>query len=449
MASNKTSSGSLDGWPLKIFALAFGGLLGLALLKFPNPAVVEHLIEPPTNAWEFALSGWPVRYAYPLFAVLVLAGLVLIRWPKTVPKVLVLLPLAWLLWVALSAGQTIDPKVTRLTLVHFILCVVCFYLGLLIAGRLQSVGWLFGGLVAAFLFVLMTGFEQHFGGLEASRQNYWLYVYPTLKTPPPAELLKRMQSTRIFSTLFYANSLAGALLLVTPFVLGLIADAKVRFTLGARWLLGAGVGLAAAGCLVWSGSKGGWLIALAMGVVVLLRLPLARGIKVVIVSVLLVAGVAGFAIRYLGFFQRGAPSVVQRFNYWDAALKNVVGHPVFGSGPGTFATVYARVKPPDAEMAKLTHNDYLQQASDSGALAGVLFLLMIGGVLIATRRLWKSGGWLTFGVWLGLAGFATQSFVEFGFYVPATSWCWFGLAGWLVARNASLGLGFDNPKSPA
>jgi O-antigen ligase len=447
MASNKPSSGPLDAWPLRIFALAFGGLLGLALLKFPNPAVVEHLIEAPTNAWEFALSGWPVRYAYPLFAILVLAGLALMRWVKTVPKLLALLPLAWLLWVILSAGQTIDPKVTRLTLVHFILCTTCFYLGLLIVGRLKGVGWFFGGVAGAFMLVLMTGFEQHFGGLEASRQNYWMYIYPTLKTPPPPELLKRMQSTRIFSTLFYANSLAGALLLITPLVLGLIADARARFTIGARWLLGAGVGVGAAGCLFWSGSKGGWLIALAMGVLVLLRLPVPRRVKVMVVSALLVAGVAGFTIRYLGFFQRGAPSVVQRFNYWNAALKNVAAHPWFGSGPGTFATVYARVKAPEAEMAKLTHNDYLQQASDSGLLAGILFIFMIGWVLIATRKVWQSGDWLTFGVWLGLAGFAIQSTVEFGLYVPATGWCWFGMAGWLTARNAASGLTFDNPKS--
>jgi len=143
MAANKISAGSLEGWPIRIFALAFGGLLGLALLKFPNPAVVEHLIEAPANGWEFALSGWPVRYAYPLFTILILAGLVLVRWPRTVPKLLALLPLAWLVCVALSAGQTIDPKISHLVLLHFTLCTACFYLGLLIAGRCESVGWFF------------------------------------------------------------------------------------------------------------------------------------------------------------------------------------------------------------------------------------------------------------------------------------------------------------------
>lgn len=431
------------GWPLKIFALAFGGFLGLSLLKFPNPPVVEHLITAPTNGWEWALMGWPVRFAYPLVTCLVLTGLALVRWPGHVSKLPALFPLAWFGWLLLSANGSIDPKISGLTLTHFGVGLVCFYIGLLVVGRLLRPGWLLGGLVASLLVVIAVGWEQHFGGLEASRKSFWLYVYPTLTEAPPPELLKRMEGGRIFSTLFYANSLAGALLLLTPVVLGLIADARRRFTLGARWLLGGGVATGAAACLVWSKSKGGWLLALGMAVVVLLRLPVRRQLKVGIVVLLLAAGVAGFVVRYSAFFKRGAPSVVERFNYWNAATKNIAAHPVLGSGPGTFGTVYKRVKPPEAEMARLAHNDYLQQASDSGVLAGGLFLASIGWVLSRTRGVWKEADWMRFGVWLGLAGFAAQSFVEFGFYVPATCWVWFGLAGWLVART---GLGFDKGK---
>jgi O-antigen ligase len=377
---------------------------------------------------------------------LTLGGLALMRWPGNLPKLFACLPLAWLSWVVLSATQTIDPAISRITVVNFVLGVVCFYLGLLVAGRLRQPGWLFAGLIAAFLVVLAVGLDQHFGGLEASRQNFWLYTYPTLKEPPAPELLKRMESQRIFSTLFYANSLAGALLLLTPFVLGVIADARERFTIGARWFMGMVVGIAAAGCLLWSGSKAGWLLALGMSVVVLLRLPVKKQLKTAVIVALVLAGTAGFVARYAGFFRRGAPSVVERFNYWHAAMENVKAHPVLGSGPGTFATVYKRVKPPEAEMARLTHNDYLQQASDSGVVAGLLFLGVIVWVSMRTRWVWTGGGWGKFGVWLGLVGFAAQALVEFGFYVPATAWCWFGLAGWLVAQA---GLGFDKGRPPA
>jgi O-antigen ligase len=155
---------------------------------------------------------------------------------------------------------------------------------------------------------------------------------------------------------------------------------------------------------------------------------------------------AGFAVRYAAFLKKGAPSAVERLNYWSAALQNVGQHPGLGSGPGTFATVYKRVKPPEAEMARLTHNDYLQQASDSGVMAGLLLLGTVVWVGWLGRKVWSGQNWVVFGVWLGLAGFAVQSVVEFGFYVPATCWCWFGLAGWLVGRA---GLGFDKGSSPS
>jgi O-antigen ligase len=161
---------------------------------------------------------------------------------------------------------------------------------------------------------------------------------------------------------------------------------------------------------------------------------------------LVIAGTAGFVARYLGFFQRGATSVVARFDYWTAACKNIAMNPVLGSGPGTFATVYLELKSPEAEMARLVHNDYLQQASDSGVPAGLLFTGFMIWVLWVSRWAWTRGGWTAFGAWLGLGVFALQSGVEFGFYVPATAWCWFALAGWLVGQG---GLRFDNRGHPA
>ena len=421
------------------FALCFGAFLGLALLKFPNPPVVEHLISEPTNGWEWALMAWPVRQAYPLVVILGLAGVFLVQVPRLAPKWPMLLPIAWFAWVWFSATQSIEPKVSALTVTHFGIAITCFYLGMLVAGRATQPGWLLAGMVAAFLLVMVVGFEQHFGGLEASRQQF-LQELPKMKEPPSPELLKRMAGGRIFSTLFYANSLAGALLLLTPVTLGLIAGAKRQFTFGARALLALSIGGAALACLFWSKSKAGWLLAVAMAVVALLRLPIRRQWRAGVVGALILGGLAGFVVRYAGFIKQGAPSAVERVNYWNAAIHNVAKHPWLGTGPDTFATVYKRVKPPEAEMARLTHNDYLQQASDSGVVAGILLLAIVGWVGWLGRKIWRAQGWVLFGLWLGLMGFAAQSSVEFGFYVPATSWCWFGLAGWFVARA---GLEFD------
>lgn len=65
------------------------------------------------------------------------------------------------------------------------------------------------------------------------------------------------------------------------------------------------------------------------------------------------------------------------------------------------------------------------------------------GVLAGLYRITR-GDWTLFSVWLGLLGWALQSFVEFGLYIPALAWTAFFLFGWLwaVARN-----GFDTTRS--
>lgn len=444
LAQPHARAASESPW-LRWFALVFGAFLGLAFLKFPNPPVLEHLSTTPTNIFEWLLVSWPVRFAYPCVALLLLAGCPLVRWPGRVPVWLAVVPLLWLGWIWLSATHSINPQLSRLNTVHFTIGIICFYLGLLVVGRVQRPEWFFGLMALALGYVFLAGWQQHFGGLQETRDFAYAYGYL-----PPAdeypELAKRLESNRIFSTLFYPNSLAGLLLLLIPVVLALVVDARDRLALGARGLVAGLVLVGGISCLFWSGSKAGWLIALGGVAVTLLRVRLPRLVRVGIVCVIVLAGLTGFVVKYLGFFQRGATSVVARWDYWSVAVKNVQAHPWFGTGPGTFVTVYQQLKPPDAEMTRLVHNDYLQQASDSGVVAAVLFLATVGWVAWCAMATWRTKGWLRYGVGLGLVLFALQSLVEFGFYIPATSWCWFGLAGWLIARSA---LGFDKrPASP-
>src|SRR5262249_10203927 len=130
-------------------------------------------------------------------------------------------------------------------------------------------------------------------------------------------------------------------------------------------------------CLFWSGSKSGWLIALVVAMAALLRQPLPKRVRFGILAILLVGGLLGFFVQYSSYFRRGAPSVSSRFDYWKAAVQVGIKHPVFGTGPGTFSAAYRQVKPPEAEMAQLTHNDYLEQASDSGWLGAITYCWFI------------------------------------------------------------------------
>ena len=117
-------------------------------------------------------------------------------------------------------------------------------------------------------------------------------------------------------------------------------------------------------------------------------------------------------------------------DYWRAAVQNTLNHPGLGSGPGTFQRPYARLKAPESEMARLAHNDYLEQFSDSGMVGGIAYLAWIFLILRAiARSAWKSDEPLLFSVFVGLLGWFAQAFSEFSLFVPALAWPAFALAG--------------------
>lgn len=451
------ASRSADSWLARLFAGLFGTFLGLCLLKFGNPSIMEKFTSPPANAYEFVLSGpWPIGWAYGMLIVLVVAGLLVARWQTPAPGWLLALPLVWLGWQILAASQSVDAGLSQGVAKHFTACVACFYLGLFALGPVRRLGVFWGPLVAAFILMLLVGWEQHFGGLTRSRDYFMTYVYPTLPEVPP-EYLKKLNSTRIFATLFYPNSLAGALLLFLPALLTYVwhASGNGRFTIGARRLLVALPAVGALACLYWSGSKGGWLLMLGQAVVVLLLAPLGRRTKLGIVGALLVVGVAGFFWKYAAFFDKGATSVGARLDYWHAATATAVDRPVWGSGPGTFARVYQQLKRPESEMARLVHNDYLEQASDSGFPGFLAYTAFVAGAVGLAYRNWRrrclaregQGAGLPelnleLAVWLGVLGWALQGVLEFGLYLPALAWPAFAFLGWLLAKP---GIAVDKP----
>jgi O-antigen ligase len=450
-----------------IFAGLLGGFLGLSLLKFGNPPITEKWIVPPEGFYEFLFGyPWPIAWAYALLVVVGVAGLAVARWESAAPRWLVVLPLVWLFWQCIAATQSAEPELTKATLKHFAACAGCFYLGYFSLSRVGRLWPFWAGLICALLLVLAVGWGQHFGGLKASRQYFFLYVYPHMKEISP-DYLKKISSDRIFGTLFYPNTLAGALLLLLPATLAALWQLRALLTPAARRFLMSVVAIAGLACLYWSGSKGGWLLMLLLGLLALLRVPFSRRLKAVLVIGILLAGLTGFFWKYASFFQKGATSVVARFDYWRAAVQTVRAKPLLGTGPGTFASAYQKVKRPESEMARLTHNDYLQQASDSGVAGWLAYTVFIVGALVwgfprAGGKAHDEGGaqrsarptfggerdpgntpssgvpdWLTFAVWLGALGWSLQSLSEFGLYIPALAWPAFTFLGWLLSRRTA------------
>ena len=83
---------------------------------------------------------------------------------------------------------------------------------------------------------------------------------------------------------------------------------------------------------------------LLLGLMALLRVPFNKRLKVVLVAGVLLVGLAGFFWRHSVFFQKGATSVSARFDYWRAAVQTAKDNPLVGTGPGTFAIAYQKIK---------------------------------------------------------------------------------------------------------
>ncbi|MGA2786510.1 MAG: O-antigen ligase family protein, partial [Verrucomicrobiota bacterium] len=364
----------------------------------------------------------------------------------------------WFGWQLLSATQTVDGRLTTTTLCHFAGCLACYFIGAIVFGRAWH--WLLIGLLMAFAFCLVRGINQRLFEFPQSRQMLveggrtgWTNIPPELfmemkhnqviittngvDVPNPA-ILAKFASGRVMGTLVYPNALAGLILLLLPLslVLAFKSSKRLRPTIRAMVItLAIFLGGAA---FFWTGSKLGWLIAMTMGGACLFRLPWAARLKWAALIAVMVIGLGIFAIRFHGYLAAGATSVGARFDYWRAAVETTFQHPLLGTGPGTFQRPYERLKSPTAEMARLAHNDYLEQFSDSGIVGGLFYgSWIVLALLTIGRRVWRSADLASFAVFLGVIAWFIQGLGEFSLYVPALAWTAFTLLGCLLATTAN------------
>ncbi len=370
------------------------------------------------------------------------------------------MPLLWFGWQFLSATQTVDGILTATTLWQFAGCVACYFLGALVLRRERAVYWLLAGVLAAFAFCLIKGINQRLIEFPQSRQVLlegeragWTNIPPEMfaemkhnrmvittnnvDVANPAVLAKFAKG-RVNGTLVYPNALAGLILLLLPVSLVLAFKSTKRLRPIIRAAVIALTVFLGGAAFFWTGSKLGWLIALVMGGACLFRLQWPMRLKLATLTGILLIGLLIFAVRFHSYFAAGATSVGARFDYWRAAVKTTVTHPLFGTGPGTFKSSYERLKPPEAEMARLAHNDYLEQFSDSGIAGGVFYAAWIVlSLAIIGRRAWRSGNPMIFALFAGLLGWFAQGLGEFSLYIPALAWTAFTLLGALQNEPGS------------
>ncbi len=431
-----------SGAPTPLATWFLGVWIAVVTVKFGNPVIFSQLLPPPESFLELFFNSWPISWSYGALGILLVAAALLGRGPCPTPRWLLVLPMVWFGWTLLSATQTVDQGLTRLTIAHFAGCIACFYVGAFTLRQVRDWRPVYAGLVVGMTFIMATALDQHFGGLERARQAFAALTVEERAGLDTPEFRKKILSDRVFGTFVYPNALAGGLLLLLP-----LALASVR-VLGARretrWLLGGWLAAGGLAALYWSGSKSGWLIALVMAGVALWRLPAKFSLKATVVSCLVMLGVALFLGRYGAYFEKGASSLAARGDYWRAAGQMIQQRPLLGYGPGTFQRQYSALKPPEAEMAKLAHNDYFQQGCDSGLPAMLAYgAFMAGAILLLYRR--SASSPLHFAAWLGVFGFAVQGLTEFGLYIPGLAWPFFLMLGWLIAQPLNE---IDKPPAP-
>jgi len=445
----------------KFYALAFGVFLGLCLWKFGNPVILDHKIAPPATGSDFLNDAWPTHWASWLLAPLAAWGalLIILCGPQKFPaKWLWLLPLAWLGWQFLSATQSVDADLTTATLCQFAGCAACYFLGALLFARAPLMRWLLVGLLVAFAFCLVRAVNQRLFeypanllGLVEGGRTGWTNFPPATVAEMKSEniiittngldvanpvILDKFAKGRVSGTLVYPNALAQIILLLWPVAFVLAVGATRHFRPLVRLAAIALACFLGGAAFFWSGSKLGWLIGIGLAGLALLRLDWSSRLKLAAVAAVLVLGLGVFAVRFHHYFAAGATSAGARFDYWRAAAQTTAAHPWLGTGPGTFQRPYAQLKSPASEMARLAHNDYLEQFSDSGIPGGLAYGAWIGLALaVLGRRLWRTEDPFSFAVFLGLLGWFVQGLGEFGLYIPALAWPAFGLLGCLIGQE--------------
>lgn len=457
----------------RLGTLAFGLFLGLCLVKFGNPVVLEQRIEPPVTAAEWWTQSWPVRWAFPLLLIFSVSLLAFGKPASRIraaglPVTLVLLPVLWIGWQVLSAESTVDRALTATTMRQLAGAGACFAVGWISLGPGIRRSLLWVGLLLGFLFCLnratqqrLFEFRQDHDALVEGQATGWTNFPPALLDQMRRDgllvatngvevanpvILDKMRRARVNGTLVYPNALAGVVLLLLPAALAVLSAATVGMKSSVRRLVLGVVGGLGAAVLFWTGSKAGWLVALGVGTVWLACQPIPVRLRIGLAALVLVGGLGVFGLRFAGYFAKGATSATARTDYWKAAVQNTRENPFLGSGPGTFQRPYLRLKSPESEMTRLVHNDFLEQATDSGLPGFLLYAGWIAwGLWILARRhargIAGSGpGTLAIptvesAVFYGLLAWFLHGTVEFGLYIPASAWTAFTLFGALLGEG--------------
>jgi hypothetical protein len=407
----------------------------VAPLKFGTPVVLQSLFIPPDNAFDWIFFSWPNQLA-------VMLGLAALVWfladADRLPvraDALWVLPVALLWTQVLAASGAINPRVATDTLLHFAVCVVAFYAAAAYVRDGAAAGRIFGGLALATFLICVWALDQRFGwlfgGLEEVARQADVYGDAAAGL---TEVQERAASGRVFGSFVYPNTLAGFLAVAFVPSLAWIWSRGRSWHRNVRWttlVLAAGLMFY---CLLATRSRGGFLaLAAALCVAAWHLTGGAKGTRRwtrPVATLVVLAGIFAVAMQ-ANLLHLGRHSVHTRLDYWRGAALIARDHPVRGTGPGTFGSIFPRYKAEGSEPTRAAHNNFLQMAADSGLPGFLVFGALWWVALAHAWRLarQRSGDAAALAACAGLTGWVVHGLVDFDLYVPGVALPAFIMAG--------------------
>ncbi len=299
--------------------------------------------------------------------------------------------------------------------------------------------------------VSLYGIYQHYWGLERTRQAVQM-----LDIQLPPAFLARLATHQVFSTFVFPPALAGYLVILLPLAITLFILVRGRWP---KVLPGLALAVGVL-CLYFTHSKGGWgifIFSLPLLAFILVGQKHRRWmlllffIAIGLFFILVLSGIAPY-VELQGLIA----SFSVRVDYWRAGLGMLRDYPLFGSGLGTFGSIYAQYKLPGAEETRFAHNNYLQIWTETGILGIVSFFWLWGAFLRAGWRTIKDKSpvpspqspvinyqlqkGLVIGCYVGVIAFLIHSLVDFGLYVPGIATYVWLFMGMVIATGQSFNL---------
>jgi O-antigen ligase len=354
------------------------------------------------------------------------------------------------------SSLSIAPYNTRIHLILAVCCAAVFFFACMLgqdrASRRRLVTWL----VALGTFEALYGLVQYLTGW----QRIFGYV-------------KKYNLEEATGTYINRNHFAGFLEMVIPFGVALVLyenaklprkampgrNARIKRVLGGRKLSRIGLWLLAATVMVaglfFSLSRMGIISAVASLAVMAAfsgfqrkaGLWVAAGIMVCGIILVLWMGAGPTLGRFGTISEEYASADESRWSLWKDTARLIGGHPLLGSGLGTFPVAFTRVQSTFlGKFVNHAHNDYLELASDLGIPAAALFFGSTGALLVRVARKAASSEVsferaMALGCLGSMAAILLHSLTDFNLYIPANALVFsliLGLAASIPTANAGV-----------